>query len=122
MNRVTGFNRDTTAEEVLADIDLSGKLFLVTGASSGLGQETTRLLASRGASVIMAVRSLDKGLAAAATIKDGCPDADLDVRLVDLASLASIRAFTDGRGSFLRRPRRDRRQCRRDGGRLRPHG
>lgn len=96
MTAAAAFNRDTTAEEVLAGLDLSGKVFLVTGASSGLGKETARVLASRGAKVIMAVRSLDKGRAAAADIRQALPAAALDVRLVDLASLASVRAFTDG--------------------------
>jgi len=94
MNETTGFNRDTTADEVLAGIDLSGKIYLVTGASSGLGQETARVLASRGAKVIMAVRSRDKGEAAATAIRSVVAGAALDIRLVDLASLASVRAFT----------------------------
>ena len=47
MNGTTRFNRDTTADEIVAGIDLAGKRFLVTGASSGLGQETARVLASR---------------------------------------------------------------------------
>src|SRR3954454_12596940 len=96
MNSITGFNRDTTATEVLEGIDLSGKVFLVTGASSGLGQETARVLAARGANIIMAVRSRDKGEAAATAIRQSVPDAVLDIRLVDLASLATVRAFADG--------------------------
>ena len=96
MNRIFGFNRETTAEEVLAGIDLSGKVYVVTGASSGLGQEAARALASRGASIIMAVRSLEKGQVAAAAIRKAVPDARLDIRQVDLASLASVRAFTEG--------------------------
>ena len=96
MNRIFGFNRETTAEEVLAGIDLSGKIYIVTGASSGLGQEAARALASRGASIIMAVRSLEKGQVAAAAIRKAVPDARLDIRQVDLASLASVRAFTEG--------------------------
>lgn len=95
MNNKIGFDRTTTAEEVLAGLDLTSKIYLVTGASSGLGRETARVLASRGAKIIMAVRSRDKGQAAADAIKSGLPDAQLDVRLVDLASLASVRAFTD---------------------------
>src|SRR4051812_12454073 len=96
MTGITEFNRETTGGEVLSGIDLAGKVFLVTGASSGLGQETSRLLALHGARVIMAVRSRDKGEAAAAAIAQAVPSASLDVRLVDLASLASVRAFTDG--------------------------
>jgi len=95
MARTTRFDRNTTADEVLAGLSLSGKRYLVTGASSGLGQETARALAARGACIIMAVRSLSKGEAAAAAIRRAVPDADLDLRSVDLASLASVRAFTD---------------------------
>jgi NAD(P)-dependent dehydrogenase (short-subunit alcohol dehydrogenase family) len=95
MNEKTQFNRETTADEVVADIDLAGKRFLVTGASSGLGQETARVLAARGAQVILAVRSSAKGRAAAEAIRENSPDADLDVQQVDLASLASIRDFAE---------------------------
>src|SRR3954470_22690124 len=94
MSGTTRFDRDTTADEVVAGIDLAGKRFLVTGASSGLGQETARVLAARGAQLILAVRSPEKGQAAAEAIRAGSPNADLDVQQVDLASLASIRAFT----------------------------
>jgi len=93
MKATTGFNRDTTADEVLAGINLTGKRFLVTGASSGLGQETARALAARGAQVIMAVRSLEKGRTAAEAIRERSPNADLDIQQIDLASLASVRAF-----------------------------
>ena len=95
MNGTVRFNRETTADEVVADIDLAGKRFLVTGASSGLGQETARVLAARGAQVILAVRSPAKGQAAADAIRENSPDAVLDVQQVDLASLASIRAFAE---------------------------
>jgi NAD(P)-dependent dehydrogenase (short-subunit alcohol dehydrogenase family) len=96
MNGITGFNGRTTADEVLAGIDLPGNIYLVTGASSGLGQETARMLASHGAKIVMAVRSREKGELAAAAIRKAVPDAVLDIRLVDLASLASVRAFADG--------------------------
>jgi NAD(P)-dependent dehydrogenase (short-subunit alcohol dehydrogenase family) len=95
MNGTVRFNRETTADEVVADIDLAGKRFLVTGASSGLGQETARVLAARGAQIILAVRSPAKGQAAAQAIRENSPDAVLDVQQVDLASLASIRAFAE---------------------------
>lgn len=87
------FGRETTADEVLADIDLTGRHALVTGASAGLGVETTRALAARGARVTMAVRDLAKAEAAAEGIRARVPGADLELREVDLADQATIRAF-----------------------------
>ncbi len=72
-----------------------GKLCVVTGANSGLGKEAARRLGGAGASVILAVRSPDKGEAARAEIVAEYPDAQLEVRRLDLADLASVRAFTD---------------------------
>ena len=65
-----------------------GRTFLVTGASSGLGLQTARILAHRGAHVVLAVRNPEKGEAAAATI-----DGDVAVRRLDVADLGSVRAF-----------------------------
>jgi protochlorophyllide reductase len=73
--------------------DLSGRVALVTGANSGLGLETTRALATHGAHVIMAVRTLDKGRWAEADIKQTVPGASIEVVSLDLASLASVREF-----------------------------
>jgi NAD(P)-dependent dehydrogenase (short-subunit alcohol dehydrogenase family) len=84
---------ESTTDDVLAGIDLAGKRALVTGASTGLGEETARALASAGAAVTMAVRDQARGDAAAARIRAAVPAADLEVRLLDLASLASVRAF-----------------------------
>ncbi|MCD0442146.1 SDR family oxidoreductase [Glycomyces sp. A-F 0318] len=79
-----------------ADIpDQSGRTFLVTGANSGLGLETARALARRGARVVMAVRTESKGRAAAADIAGTAPGADLEVRRLDLADLDSVKAFAD---------------------------
>jgi NAD(P)-dependent dehydrogenase (short-subunit alcohol dehydrogenase family) len=58
------FGADFTAEEVTADIDLTGKTALITGANSGLGLETMRVLALRGATVIAAARTMEKARAA----------------------------------------------------------
>ena len=69
----------------------SGRTVIVTGANSGLGEVTARELARVGAKVIVAVRNLDKGKAAAA----GMPG-DVEVRPLDLQDLASVRAFADG--------------------------
>jgi NAD(P)-dependent dehydrogenase (short-subunit alcohol dehydrogenase family) len=75
-----------------ADVpDQHGRTVVVTGASSGLGAEATRVLAGAGARVIMACRELDKARAAAAAIPG-----DTEVRRLDLADLASVRAFADG--------------------------
>ncbi len=75
-----------------ADIpDQSGRVAVITGANSGLGFETARELARAGASVVLAVRSLDRGKAAIADIRAEQPDADLQLQELDLASLDSIR-------------------------------
>ena len=95
---MTTFGADTTTDEVLEGVDLSGQRFLVTGASAGLGVETTRALAAHGARVTMAVRDLPKGGAAMAEIQAAVPDAELDLRELDLADLSSIRTFAS---SFL---------------------
>ncbi len=73
--------------------DQSGKIAVITGANSGLGFEATRELARKGATVVMAVRSTEKGEAAIGRIKAELPDADLRLRVMDLGSLDSVRAF-----------------------------
>jgi len=69
-----------------------GRLAVVTGANTGLGFETARVLAARGASVVLAVRDTEKGKAAAARIAGTAPGATVTVQPLDLASLDSIRA------------------------------
>jgi len=69
-----------------------GRLAVVTGANTGLGLETARVLAARGASVVLAVRDTGKGKRAAARIAAAAPGADVTVQYLDLASLESIRA------------------------------
>jgi NAD(P)-dependent dehydrogenase (short-subunit alcohol dehydrogenase family) len=90
------FGAESTTEDVLDGVDLTGQRILVTGASAGLGLETTRALAAHGASVTMAVRDLSKGAAAMDEVLAEVPDADLDLRRLDLAELASVRAFAHG--------------------------
>jgi NAD(P)-dependent dehydrogenase (short-subunit alcohol dehydrogenase family) len=87
------FDDKSTTDDVLAGVDLSGKRVLVTGASTGLGEETTRALAAHGAAVTMAVRDPARGDAAAERVRAAVPDADLEVMLLDLASLADVRRF-----------------------------
>src|SRR6476646_2527736 len=63
-----------------------GRLAVVTGANTGLGFETARVLAARGASVVLAVRDLEKGKRAAARIAGAAPGADVMVQHLDLTS------------------------------------
>src|SRR5256885_1296170 len=69
-----------------------GRLAVVTGANTGLGFETARVLAARGASVVLAVRDTEKGKRAAARIAGTAPGADVMVQPLDLACLDSVRA------------------------------
>ena len=69
-----------------------GRLAVVTGANTGLGFETAQVLAARGASVVLAVRDIEKGKRAAARIAGTAPGANVMVQPLDLTSLDSIRA------------------------------
>ena len=75
--------------------DQSGRVAIVTGSNTGLGYETARVLAARGARVVLAVRNLDKGEAAAAQIRGLTPSADVAVQALDLGSLQSVRTAAD---------------------------
>lgn len=87
------FDGTSTADEVLGDLDLRGRHILLTGASSGLGIETARVLVARGARVVGAVRSPDQALAATAVVRDAARHGGgLDLVPLNLASLASVRA------------------------------
>jgi NAD(P)-dependent dehydrogenase (short-subunit alcohol dehydrogenase family) len=75
--------------------DQHGRLAVITGANTGLGFETARLLAAHGAAVVLAVRDVDKGKQAAARITDAVPGANITIQRLDLCSLASVRAAVD---------------------------
>ena len=70
----------------------TGRTAVITGGNTGLGFEVARVLAARGASVVLAVRNLDKGKDAATRISQTTPGADVTVQHLDTASLASVRA------------------------------
>ena len=78
----------------LQDIPSShGKLAIVTGATGGLGYETVVGLASAGAEIVLTGRSVDKGQSARKRVERAVPGANVSFAMLDLASLASIRAF-----------------------------
>lgn len=86
------FGETTTADEVLEGIDLSGKTVLITGGSSGLGQETARAMAAKGAHLVISARNPAQMEEATAAIRAQVPEAKLDTLTCDLASLESIAA------------------------------
>ncbi len=87
------FGARSTASEVLAGLDLSGVSAIVTGASGGLGAESARALAERGARVTLTARDVAKAEAAAEQIRKSTGNHRVDVIALELTSLASIRAF-----------------------------
>lgn len=87
------FGAESTTEDVLDGVDLTGKRALVTGVSAGLGVETARALIAHGAQVVGTARDLDK--ARRATEAAGVDASRLTLVEMDLASLASIRAAAD---------------------------
>ncbi|XP_051129338.1 short-chain dehydrogenase TIC 32, chloroplastic-like [Andrographis paniculata] len=89
----SGFSASSTAEEVARGIDASGLTAIITGASSGLGVETARVLSLCGAHVIMAVRNVEAGKKVRESIIQKVPNAKIDVMELDLSSLASVRKF-----------------------------
>lgn len=96
------FGFDSTASDVLAGMDLTGRTALVTGASGGLGAETARALAEKGARVILTARDLVKGRAVAEEIRAGARSGLVDVMELELTVPASVQRFAE---TFLTRVR-----------------
>lgn len=86
------FNAESTTDQVIDGISLAGDIALVTGASSGLGVETSRALAAAGAEVVMLARDPAKLEAAATALREGNPGGTFHTHLVDLADLSSVRS------------------------------
>jgi NAD(P)-dependent dehydrogenase (short-subunit alcohol dehydrogenase family) len=91
---VTPFGAESTTDDVLDGVDLTGRRVLLTGASAGLGVETARALVAHGASVVAGVR--DQAKATGALAAAGVPEGAVELRELDLASQASVRSFADG--------------------------
>src|SRR5580700_10268979 len=90
------FGSESTTDQVLEGVNLSGKRILVTGVSAGLGVETARVLAARGALVVGAARDLSKARRATEDVVAGAKNGGgLELVELDLASLASVRACAD---------------------------
>jgi NAD(P)-dependent dehydrogenase (short-subunit alcohol dehydrogenase family) len=75
--------------------DMTGKVAIVTGANSGIGYETAKTLAEKGAVVVMACRNLEKAKRAEASIRISVKNAKLEVMELDLANLSSVRKFAE---------------------------
>jgi NAD(P)-dependent dehydrogenase (short-subunit alcohol dehydrogenase family) len=92
----TPFSAASTAAQVIAGIDLTGRRAIVTGGASGIGIETARALASAGAEVTLAVRNLATGERTAADIAGRTGGKPVLVAPLDLADQASVAAFVAG--------------------------
>ncbi|KAK1409844.1 hypothetical protein QVD17_36373 [Tagetes erecta] len=91
----SGFGSSSTAEQVTDSIDASNLTVIITGGASGIGLETTRVLAMRGAHVIIAARNTKAANEAKHVILDTNKNAKIDVYELDLSSLKSVKAFAD---------------------------
>jgi NAD(P)-dependent dehydrogenase (short-subunit alcohol dehydrogenase family) len=85
----TGFDTNTTADEVISGLSLDGKVVIVTGGHSGLGLETTRILSNAGAKVVVGSRDVRRADAAVTDLKN------VEVVHLDLASPASVDRFAE---------------------------
>ena len=85
----SGFNALSTAEEVIKGIDLSGKVAIVTGGNTGIGLETSKVLAAAGATVIVPARDSNK----ANQNLRGLPN--IEIETLDLINPGSIDAFAE---------------------------
>ncbi|XP_057854947.2 short-chain dehydrogenase TIC 32, chloroplastic [Cryptomeria japonica] len=89
----SGFSFYSTAEEVTEGIDATGLTAIVTGASRGIGTETARVLALRGAHVVLAVRNVDAGNTIKESIIKQTGNTKVDVLELDLSSISSVQNF-----------------------------
>ncbi|KAF3648460.1 Short-chain dehydrogenase TIC 32, chloroplastic, partial [Capsicum annuum] len=96
----SGFSANSTAEEVTHGIDGSALIAIVTGASSGIGAETARVLTLRGVHVIMGVRNISAGKQVKEAIIKDVPQAKIDALELDLSSLSSVRNFASNYNSL----------------------
>jgi NAD(P)-dependent dehydrogenase (short-subunit alcohol dehydrogenase family) len=96
MRITTPFGATSTAAEVAAGVDLTGRRAIVTGGASGIGVETARTLAAAGAEVTLAVRNTEAGDRTAAEIVESTGNKQVLVAPLDLSDRASVAAFVAG--------------------------
>lgn len=89
----SGFGSSSTAEDVTQGVDASHLTVIVTGATSGIGKETARVLALRGAKVIIPSRTLESGMKLKESLLEQNPNAKFQVEEMDLSSLDSVDSF-----------------------------
>src|ERR1700759_991006 len=89
----TPFDATSTAAEVIAGVDLSGRRAIVTGGASGIGVETARALASANAEVTLAVGNLEAGGKVATELVGGTGNKQILAAPLDLADQSSVAAF-----------------------------
>ncbi|MBT4519227.1 MAG: SDR family NAD(P)-dependent oxidoreductase [Halieaceae bacterium] len=93
---MNSFNAQSTTADVIDGVDLTGKVAVVTGASSGLGVETARVLSAAGARVVILARDSEKLEAVAMNLRQANPAAQIAVATIDLADLNSVRKAATG--------------------------
>ncbi len=98
---MSSFGAQSTADEVLAGQDLTGKTVFVTGGASGIGQEAARAMAAKGAHVVIAARNLEKLDEALKAIRSDTGSETVESIVLDLASLDSVRACADAANQRL---------------------
>ncbi len=97
------FGAQSTTDEVLSGVDLSGKTVFITGGNSGLGLETARAMATKGAHIVLAGRNQAKLDEAKHSIAEETPGAQLETIICDLGSLDSVRACSaEATGRFAK--------------------
>ncbi|OBB33285.1 oxidoreductase [Mycolicibacterium peregrinum] len=89
----TPFDFESTASDVIAGVDLTGRSAIITGAASGIGIETARALAAAGAAVTLAVRDTTAGDRVAAELRASTGNNEIRVAALDLTDLNSVRSF-----------------------------
>ncbi len=92
----TPYSAQTTADDIVSGLDLTGQRMIVTGGASGIGVETVRSLARTGAEVTLAVRDVDAGRQVAERLAEDTGNKELLVAPLDLADQASARSFVAG--------------------------